>query len=598
MKNSLTPYEDYIINNVRSLGPPIMNINGRIDDIHVSEKGGISIIERITNILAVGDFAYIIKVRVAKRTFEFYPTRRRLESNSMTFPSMDIVKKQDIKPVGKEEALALFTEEIKPALDSAGFKFRDFPFPVNNIQSFTLFLNMIDAIMQMVASDKKRYKIAVVFDDFHYLLQTASNPPMMGFIRDLFKLWQVDNSLYRGNTILLVTHDQDDLDPELRKYALPVKIPLPTAKMREVAAKRVLSKVKKQIQITEKKQIVANDIAEWSAGMTTVGQLVDSLWYSAVKHQNKFDAKKLRQDLIDKKREGLEKEFGGLVTYGDPQTLPSLKEVIIESQIAAESLALVNNWVNLVLIGPPGTGKTLFAQAIANELNLPFITLKGSLQDKYVGESEKRLMKVFDIAENFGGCVLFFDEIETMFPKRGTPTGSDVAQRMQGLLFQQLDGVVKRSRIIFIGATNFPQNLDLALLRRLTAIPIFPPDAEGVMDIAIIHFKKLGYDSPDLGAKVTNLFSDMDIMWTGATIAKIIKRAHSRLQYIQKTTKREITIFELTDEIIKKYRFPKKDEAQAIINACLDMVDVQDIIPERFRTKKPVVVEADEPSRF
>lgn len=592
--NDIMPYEHKLINIVESLGPPVVHVFGRIDDIHITKQGGTSVIKRLITVCRALKVALIIEVRLATLSFKFHPTRQRVKKHSMEFVSMDAEEKlstpDDTEETPEERAQREFQEEFMAELQSLGLGEIPFVITARNVHQF---FGLLDTLMKMATKDTpkaRRYKIAVVFDDFHYFLQAMGSAGFLGYLRDLIKYWHVDNPIYRGNLIVLVTHTQEDLDKDIQKYTTPIDIPMPTEEQRIIATTRVLKTIKDQIPIPK---LDAKKVAIASAGLPTITQVVDLLWEAAVKHRDKLTNKMLQKAIIEKKKEWLMKEFGGLLIYRDPEDLPSLKKVIIESAISEEVMALVKVWINLVLVGPPGTGKTKFAQAIAHEMNLPFLALSGSMQDKYVGESQKRLQKVFDIAENSGGCVLFFDEIETMFPKRGTATGSDVTQQMQGLLFQNLDGVLKRSNIIFIGATNHPQSLDLALLRRLTPIPIFPPDLEGVMDIAIIHYEELGYGSAELGGKVTEIFSDMDLMWTGATIAKIIQRAHARVQNNPK-----LNIFDTTKHIISRYRFPKRDEAQAIIDACLDMIDVQDMIPERFLVKKESAPEVETQSRF
>ena len=594
--NDIMPYEHKIIKIVESLGPPVVHVFGRIDDIHITEQGGMSVIKRLMTVCRALKVALIIEVRIATLSFKFHPTRKRVKSGSMEFMSHnaeEVLGKADLKKMDKrtpeEIALQDFQEEFMAELQTKGISEVPFTITARSVHQFFQFIN---TLMQMTTKDIKprRYKIAVIFDDFHYFLQATGTPPFMGYLRDLTKYWQVDNSQYRGNLIVLVTHTQEDLDKDIRKYTTPIEIPMPTRKQRMIASTRVLKTIQSRIPIPN---LDPKQVAIASAGLPTITQIVDLLWEAAVNQKKKLTNRMLQHAIIEKKKEWLMKEFGGLLIYRDPEDLPSLKKVIIDTAIRNEVIALMKVWINLVLIGPPGTGKTKFAQALANELNLPFLALSGSLKDKYVGESEKRLQKVFEIAQNFGGCILFFDEIETMFPKRGTPTGSDVTQSLQGLLFQQLDGMMKKSNIIFIGATNRPQDLDLALLRRVTPIPIFPPDYEGVMDIAIIHYEELGYKSADLGAKVTEVFSDPDIMWTGATIAKIIKRAHARVK-----NNKKLDIFVTTANIIKRYRFPKRAEAQAIIDACLDMIDVQDMIPERFLVKSETAPKVETQDRF
>lgn len=121
--------------------------------------------------------------------------------------------------------------------------------------------------------------------------------------------------------------------------------------------------------------------------------------------------------------------------------------------------------LTVMLSGPPGTGKTMTAHAIAGELELPLyqVDLSG-VMDKYIGETEKHLEEIFSFAEKTN-VVLFFDEADALFGKRGEVTESkdryanmEVAYILQRI--EQFEGVV-------ILSTNFYNNIDKAFLRRM-----------------------------------------------------------------------------------------------------------------------------------
>jgi AAA+ superfamily predicted ATPase len=120
----------------------------------------------------------------------------------------------------------------------------------------------------------------------------------------------------------------------------------------------------------------------------------------------------------------------------------------------------------LLLHGPPGTGKTLLAKAIATECRLNFIPVKGpELLNMYVGESERNVRELFERARNLQPCVLFFDELDSLAPKRGQGNDSGVMDRIVAQLLTEIDGLHSSSQLFVIGATNRPDLLDPALLR-------------------------------------------------------------------------------------------------------------------------------------
>lgn len=119
----------------------------------------------------------------------------------------------------------------------------------------------------------------------------------------------------------------------------------------------------------------------------------------------------------------------------------------------------------VLLWGPPGCGKTLLAKAVANESRANFISIKGpELLNKYVGESEKAIRQVFTRARASVPCVIFFDELDALVPRRDASL-SESSSRVVNTLLTELDGLSDRRGIFVIGATNRPDMIDPAMLR-------------------------------------------------------------------------------------------------------------------------------------
>lgn len=122
----------------------------------------------------------------------------------------------------------------------------------------------------------------------------------------------------------------------------------------------------------------------------------------------------------------------------------------------------------ILFYGPPGTGKTLMAKAIATNFSLNFFSVKGpELLNMYIGESEANVRRIFQKAREAKPCVIFFDEIDSVAPKRGNQGDSGgVMDRIVSQLLAELDGMTGNGDGVFvIGATNRPDLLDEALLR-------------------------------------------------------------------------------------------------------------------------------------
>ncbi|KAN0061029.1 Ribosome biogenesis ATPase rix7 [Thecaphora frezii] len=119
----------------------------------------------------------------------------------------------------------------------------------------------------------------------------------------------------------------------------------------------------------------------------------------------------------------------------------------------------------VLLWGPPGCGKTLLAKAVANESRANFISVKGpELLNKYVGESEKAVRQVFARARTSSPCVIFFDELDALVPRRDDAL-SESSARVVNTLLTELDGLESRVQTYVIAATNRPDMIDPAMCR-------------------------------------------------------------------------------------------------------------------------------------
>ena len=183
----------------------------------------------------------------------------------------------------------------------------------------------------------------------------------------------------------------------------------------------------------------------------------------------------------------------------------------------------------ILLYGPPGCGKTLIARTIAQETHAHFIGVNGSdIVRNHYGESEERLREIFQEAQDYPHTILFFDEIDALAPKRdGLLDESE--KRLVSELLALLDGIHQRGNVIFLAATNLPNDLDPALRRpgRLDReIPILPPDKKGRREILAIHSRNIPLDKDvdlDALAEATPGFlgADLEILCKEAVLHRI-----------------------------------------------------------------------------
>ncbi|HEX4206505.1 MAG TPA: CDC48 family AAA ATPase [Ktedonobacteraceae bacterium] len=147
----------------------------------------------------------------------------------------------------------------------------------------------------------------------------------------------------------------------------------------------------------------------------------------------------------------------------------------------------------VLLSGPPGSGKTLIARALANQCEASFISIKGpELLSKWVGESEKGIREVFRRAKQAAPCLVFFDEIDALAPRRGGANDGNVGDRVIAQLLTEMDGIEGRAGVIVLAATNRPELIDTALLRpgRFDlVVELREPDEEERQAIFAVHLR-------------------------------------------------------------------------------------------------------------
>ncbi|EFW23320.1 ribosome biogenesis ATPase [Coccidioides posadasii str. Silveira] len=179
----------------------------------------------------------------------------------------------------------------------------------------------------------------------------------------------------------------------------------------------------------------------------------------------------------------------------------------------------------VLLWGPPGCGKTLLAKAVANESRANFISVKGpELLNKYVGESERAVRQVFVRARSSIPCVIFFDELDALVPRRDD-TLSEASARVVNTLLTELDGLGSaRQGIYVIAATNRPDIIDPAMLRpgRLeTLLFVNLPSENERVDILRTLVRKLTVEvTPEIEALVRSCEG-----YSGADLGSLLRRA-------------------------------------------------------------------------
>ena len=192
----------------------------------------------------------------------------------------------------------------------------------------------------------------------------------------------------------------------------------------------------------------------------------------------------------------------------------------------------------VLLYGPPGCGKTLLAKAVANEAKANFISIKGpELLNKYVGESERAIRSLFIRAKNSSPCIIFFDELDALVPKRSNENNNS-SERVVNQLLTEMDGLEDRKQIFIIAATNRPDIIDPAMLRpgrldKLLYVPL--PDYEDRCSILKTITKDLKL-STDVDFEKINKDKRME-GFSGADIAALVRE--SQLHALKRLNQKE-----------------------------------------------------------
>eukprot|EP00938_MAST-03A_sp_MAST-3A-sp1_P002788 g2788.t1 len=158
----------------------------------------------------------------------------------------------------------------------------------------------------------------------------------------------------------------------------------------------------------------------------------------------------------------------------------------------------------VLLTGPPGTGKTLLAKCVAGEAKVPFFYASGSeFEEMFVGVGARRIRDLFKSARAHSPCIVFIDEIDAIGGKRAMKDHQALKMTLNQLLVE-LDGFDESENVVIIGATNFPDSLDPALVRpgrfdRNVVVPL--PSLKDREDIIELYLQNIPTD-PDLDVSV------------------------------------------------------------------------------------------------
>jgi len=205
------------------------------------------------------------------------------------------------------------------------------------------------------------------------------------------------------------------------------------------AAMNVLRKVLPKIKLKENEAISREILTQLNIGQTDFKEALKVVRPSA-----------MREVLVETPNVKW-KDIGGLDSI--KQELKEAVELPLKNPKAFSRLG-IKPPKGILLYGPPGTGKTLIAKAVANEAESNFILVKGpELLNKFVGESEKGVRKIFEKARQTAPTIIFFDELDSLAPKRGAEMGSRTTENVVNTILAEMDGLEEMQDVVVLAAS-------------------------------------------------------------------------------------------------------------------------------------------------
>lgn len=449
----------------------------------------------------------------------------------------------------------------------------------------------------------------------------------------IFEEWARDQGIrQKRNMIVMVADALISLASPLSDSTsgiIPLKISIP-----DLAERKETIEILRDIYPPQEEDLDEDKLVKFTAGLNRIA--IKNIVQEASFHNKALNA----QEVFDKKKKILEDQSRGLIKIiRSPwgiETIGALKEAkeymrrVVQVVEMGKTQAIP---MGLLLVGAPGTGKSVFPYALSNEIDWPLAIL-GDFRSMWYGEAQKQLEFIMELIRALTPVIVFVDEIDLMMAARGAVSWGDAASstesQLMGKFFQFMSDTTLRGKVIWIGATNRPDRLDVAMIRagRFDAlipftIPSIPSDRK---DIILALLKKNEIDAKnnntvfqwkltsqelDVFAERAQVFfskskrglsggkrlykaeeilgkeTDMDAYiaepYTGAEIENIIRDAYFTAQ----SKKEEVLTFKHINDVLEDYLPARNFEEYRLLNEmALSLVThIKSLLPEGERKK-------------
>jgi ATP-dependent 26S proteasome regulatory subunit len=471
------------------------------------------------------------------------------------------------------------------------------------------------------AVDRFPRGVAIVFENIHLLIPPSSDNVERNFLVDNLLLWSNSPALFQSSHCLILTADAlEDVSNELRARGGKIEqVTIPRPESSAARLKLIIPLLENQSPMPETRvaQLVAGgdwlagygsgrqidrlrQLAHDTAGLTLIG-IEDLLQETAVSGRRLS-----RESVMASKRERLRQESDGLLQVIDPtRTLDSiggyeelkarLREIVSALRNAHDPLIRSTVPMGVLFLGPPGTGKSMTAEALAAESGISMAAL-GDFRGMYVGQSERNLSRILSLIESLHPVIVFVDELDQAFPKRGASSGDGgVDNRIFGRLLAYMSDPEHRGRILWVGASNFPDNIDPAMKRpgRFDLVlPFLLPEASSrgaileksllvaTADLERVEPALTPSDYERLAVR-TDGFSGAELQ---AVVGEVLRRV-AQTRSADSVTRIDAKIF---DAVIDVYEPPadQRDNYRRMEKLAVDAVAFVDLLPPRYRDQR------------